>query len=333
MSPLLDRQREGVRLGAIRIGIKVVKNGKTRPEKLSTFRLTSADRVKIEAAAALYGGEVKPWKPNDNAGQQWEVVTTVDRIDVRVPPGQPVQQDYELWTSTRQRLCDGITERMKGLACQCPADLMERKEAAKSGDACKPITRLNLILADLPGLGVWQLSSTGDAAADELASTADFLQRAGASGVMLAAVLRLEQRESRGSGELRRFAVPVLDVAASMLQLETGDFTPAGLLGNGQPQQGQRTIEGAAPAAAVPRQITQPPAEEGVAPLPLPDDLNSQKLADIARTATHKDQVRALKIHARNVGWLDEFVVDAEGISEPLDNALFTEFERLGGTA
>jgi hypothetical protein len=334
---LLDRQRQGVRLGAIRIGIKVVKDGKTRPQKLNTFRLTSPDRVKVEAAAQVYGGEVQAWKPNDNAGQQWEVVTTVDRMDVRIPPGDPVAQDYELWTTTRQRLCDGVTERMKGRACQCPRDLMERKEAAKSGDACKPITRLNLILADLPGLGVWQLSSTGDAAADELASTAEFLQRAGAGGVMLPAVLRLEQRESRGSGELRRFAVPVLDVAASMLQLETGQFTPAGLIGNGGPNPGQRALPaGSAPDPTVPKQIdaqAAPVEERTVAPLPLPDDLTPQKLANLARTATHKDQVRDLKLHARTVGWLEEFVDDAQGVSEPLDNALFTEFERLGGTA
>lgn len=345
MSPLLDRQREGVRLGSIRIGVKVVKNGKTRPEKLSTFRLTSPDRVKVEAAAALYGGEVKPWKPNEGAGQQWEVVTTVDRLDVRIPPGDPVRQDYELWTSTRQRLCDGVTERMKGRPCQCPADLMERKNAAKDGNACKPITRLNLILADLPGLGVWQLSSTGDAAADELAATAEFLERAGARGVMLSAVLRLEQRESRGAGELRRFAVPMLDVAASMLQLETGQFTPAGLLGNGQPVAGQRALPGPAQPPAPPvqqsRQIETPqPAatapvavEEVPDPLPLPDDLTPQGLADLARTAVHREQVKALKIHARQVGWLEEFVDDAQGVSEPLDNALFTEYERLGGMA
>ena len=98
MSPLLDRQRQGVRLGSIRIGTKVVTaNGKTRPEKLDTFRLTSPDKVKVEAAAGLYGGQVKPWKPNDGAAQQWEVVTTVDRLPVRVPPGNPVEQWYEQW--------------------------------------------------------------------------------------------------------------------------------------------------------------------------------------------------------------------------------------------
>lgn len=316
MAPLLDRQRQGVRLGSIRIGTKIVSNGKSRPAKLDTFRLTSPDRVKIDAAAALYGGEVRPWKPNDGAGQQWEVVTTVDRLPVRVPPGNPVQQDYELWTATRQRLCDGVTERMKGQPCQCPADLMARKQAAASGGACKPITRLSLILADLPGLGVWTLSSTGDSAADELAATAELLQAAELKGVMLPATLRLEQRESRGSGELHKYPVPVLDVAASMIALESGTFTPARALpATGEPSPAPQL---AAPAAEAP-------------PVPLPPDLSPQKVADLARTATHLDQIRALKIHARQVAWLDEYVDGRDGVSEPLDNALHTEYERLGG--
>ncbi len=296
-----------------------MQNGKSRPEKLDTFRLTSPDQVKVEAAAALYGGEVRPWKPNDNSGQQWEVVTTVDRLPVRVPPGDPLHQAYEMWTSTRQRMCDGITERMKGTPCVCPADLMARKQAASGNPpaACKPVTRLSLILADLPGLGVWQLSSTGDSAADELAATAELLLAAELQGVMLPATLRLEQREARGSGTLHRYAVPVLDVAASMVELESGTFTPAAAITDGRDR------------PALPQAPT-PPAPP-VVPLPLPETVTAQDLADLGRDATHPDHLRQLRIHARQVGWLEEYVDGPDGVAEPLDNVLYARYEQLGG--
>ena len=321
MSPLLDRQRQGVRLGSIRIGTKVVTaNGKTRPEKLDTFRLTSPDKVKVEAAAGLYGGQVKPWKPNDGAAQQWEVVTTVDRLPVRVPPGNPVEQWYEQWAATRQRLCDGVTERMNSTPCQCPADLMVRKQAAAGGGACKPITRLSLILADLPGLGVWTLSSTGDAAADELASTAELLQRAAERGAFLPALLRLEQRESRGSGTLHRFAVPVLDVQATLGALESGAFTAAAALTDGRERP---ALTSGAEEVARPSSAPEP--------LALPEHTTAQQIADLGASATHPDQLRELRIHARQVGYLEEYVDGPDGVTEPLDNVLFARYEALGG--
>lgn len=324
MSPLLDRQRQGVRLGSIRIGTKIVgANGKVRPEKLDTFRLTSPDKVKVEAAAALYGGECTPWKPNDGAAQQWQVTTTVDRIPVRVPPGNPVEQNYEMWAATRQRLCDGVTERMKGTPCLCPSDLMARKQAAGSGSACKPITRLSLILADLPGLGVWQLSSTGDSAADELAATAELLQQAETKGVLLPAVLRLEQRESRGSGTLHKYAVPVLDILETYTALESGSYSGGRAIT-------ERTERPALDAGSRAAATTETPALSG-GDLPLPDRATPQDLADLALKATHPDQVRQLRIRARQVGYLEEYVTDRDGVSEPLDNNLFDRYVALGG--
>lgn len=324
MSPLLDRQRRGVVLGSIRIGTTVQSQGKTRPVKLDTFRLTSPDRVKVDAASALYGGEVREWRPQGRTagGVQYEVVTTVDRLPVRVPPGEPVQQMYEQWGGVRQRLCDGITEVMSGTTCRCPADLMERRNLAADGHACKPVTRLSLILADLPGLGVWQLTSTGDYAADELASVAELLRKSEAAGVMLPAVLRLEQRESRGSGKVHHFAVPVLDIGASLAALESGDFTPAGALTS---HAEQRRAIGAGQAAPQPAQggaqrHAAPPTEP-VAPEDYPD--TAQAVADEARICTDEGRLRRLGGWARDHGWLGEDTwVDVDGILEPLDGLL-----------
>lgn len=326
MSPLLDRQRQGVRLGSIRIGAKVVVNGKSRPVKLETFRLTSPDRLKIEAAAALYGGEVSEWRPNEGAALQWQVTTTVDRLDVRVPPGNPVEQNYELWAATRQRLCDGVFERMKGQPCVCPADLMERKQLATRGNACKPVTLLSLLLADLPGLGVWTLSSTGDAAADELYATAQLLQRAEERGAFLPAVLRIEQREARGSGELHKYAVPVLDVQASMLQLESGEFSARTAITTGS---AQTALPSTPTPSAADRPAIQPPTVEPLVP---PATSTAEDLAVMAlKEATHPDHVRQIKIHARQVGYLEEYVTGPDGVIEPLENVLWERYLALGG--
>ncbi|MDP9102236.1 MAG: hypothetical protein M3N21_08845, partial [Actinomycetota bacterium] len=259
--------------------------------------------------------------------EQWEVLTETDRLPVRLPPGDPVDANYEMWSSVRLRLCDGVTERMKGTPCVCPADLMERKQLAQTGGACKPTTRLSLILADLPGLGVWTLTSTGDSAADELAATAELLERAALNGVMLPATLRLEQREARGSGELHRYAVPVLDVAPSLVALESGQFTPAGALTTG-------TERAALPAGApveIPETSAAAAVERPAATEPIGAPKTPQAIADLARKATTTAMVKQLGAYGRERGWLEEFVADRDGISEPLENALYTELERLGG--
>lgn len=327
--PLLDRQRRGVVLGSIRIGTKVTATnaqGRTyeRPEKLETFRLTSPDRHKIEQAAELYGGDVRPWTPGENrGGQQWEVVTTVDRMPVRVPPGEPVAQAYELWGGrpvVRQRLCDGYRESMRGGTCVCPPDLMERKSLAAEGNACKPITRLSLVLADLPGLGVWSLTSTGDSAADELAAVAEAIRRSEAAGMMMPATLRLEKRESRGSGKVHHYCVPVLDVAASLTALESG-YVPKPELT--QPVRAQLTAAPTAPA---------PPVVEGSVAAPRPAGLrDAQAVADAARLAPTPDDVKRLGALAREHGWLSTYVADAEGVQEPLENLLYARLEAVGG--
>lgn len=343
MSPLLDRQRRGVVLGAIRIGTTVQSDGKTRPVKLDTFRLTSPDRVKLDAASALYGGEVKPWRPQDRGGQQYEVVTTVDRLPVRVPPGEPVAQMYELWSGSpvvRQRLCDGQRDAMSGQTCLCPASLSERRERAAFGHACKPVTRLSLILAELPGLGVWQLTSTGDYAADELASVAEMLRQSEAAGVMLPATLRLEQRESRGSGKVHHFAVPVLDVGATLAALERGDFTPAGVLtAQGEPRRAlasggaEQAPDAPTPPLAEAERHDTPPAETSASEhREWPD--SPQAAANKARELDNPEHVRALGAYCGRQGWMgaETYVQDAEGIIETLESLLSARLAALRAT-
>lgn len=244
-------QRRLVEVGRIRLGRKVpMSGGKSRPAKLDKFRLTSRDKARLDAAAALYGGEVTEWEG------QWELVTDAEIIPIVVVPGQALSQNFELWgqqTVNGQktpviclRRCDGITEAISGEACLCNQ---------QPEQTCKPTTRLSVILTEVPGLGVWRLESHGWNAATELAGTVQLLEALVATGRPVRARLRLDKREVKRASGTNKFVVPVVDIDHTMGQVLDS-------IGAGAP---------AAPAvAALPvpaAQFTPVPAElEGPAP-------------------------------------------------------------------
>ncbi len=215
---IINLQRRIAEVGRIRIGQQVAgNNGRKRPEKLTTFRLTSSDRTRIDQAAQLYGGTVAQW--DAPAGKQWEVVTETDSLNVIVPPSDMCfSQAYELWSGGGcARRCDGYNESISQGPCVCDPEKRE----------CSIHTRLSVMLADLPGLGVWRIDTSGYYAAVELQGAVNVIQMAAGRGQMLPARLRLEQRMVKRLGEgTRRFAVPVLDV----------EISPAQLLGGSAPQ-------------------------------------------------------------------------------------------------
>src|SRR5258708_17688008 len=97
---IIDLQRRLAEIGRIRIGQQVPagRNGKTRPEKLATFRLTSPDRARLEHGARLYGGEIRPWQAP--AGGQWEGITAVEALGIIVPPSDiAFSPHYGLWSA------------------------------------------------------------------------------------------------------------------------------------------------------------------------------------------------------------------------------------------
>lgn len=204
---ILTLQRRLREAGRIRIGAQVpAAKGKTRPTKLEAFRLTSADQAAIRAAAKLYGGEPHIWVGAPVDGEVWEVFTETSVIPVVVPPAAAaMSQFFETWSGGGcTRRCDGQRELISEAPCIC---------ATENETTCKPTTRLNVILQELPGLGVWRLESHGWYAATELAGTVEVCMTAATRGQLLPAVLRLEQRQIKRVGEtVKKFAVPVLDI-------------------------------------------------------------------------------------------------------------------------
>lgn len=296
---VLDIQRRGQQIGRIRIGeqVAVIKDGKdtgkTRPARLSTFRFTTGSRIEAEAIAELYGGEVREWR------REFEVITAKSAIGVTVPPrDEVVSQWYEMWNKGGcMRRCDSQREQISGKPCLCPhaEDPANAEEcAAAAGErarlaslnppqACKLVTRINLMIPDLPGLGVFRLDTGSYYAAVEIGDSARLMQMARDSGVFLPAILRIDQRQRVAGGRTKEYPVPVLEVLATFRDLATGAIEQGGLAAQLPPAPGeQRRAITAGP----------PPVEPGEAPL------TAQEIADRAPLAVTREGIKQLFVLA-----------------------------------
>lgn len=213
MSPIIDQQRRLVEVGRIRMGEKrtAAQSGKQYPVKLSTWRLTSRDRTRLEAAAAVYGGTVRTWE------DQHQLTTETDSLEIAVVPGQALSQYFEHWGQAHPKShkgpnpvkcllrCDGVTELLGDRPCVC---------AATGKDTCKRTTRLSVMLRRVPGIGMWRVDTRGEIAAGELIGGVEMLEMLTASQRPVRARLRLDQRTSidQVTGETHNFVVPVLDI-------------------------------------------------------------------------------------------------------------------------
>lgn len=264
---VLDIQRRGQQIGRLRIGQQVSTgkfdkdgNEKFRPARLDTFRFTTASRSAAAAIADLYGGEIRPW------GREFEVITSKSEIGVTVPPrDEVISQWYEMWNKGgAMRRCDSQRDQISGGPCQCPhaadpadtedvaAKALERSELARLNPprACKLVTRISVMIPDLPGLGVFRLDTGSYYAAVEIGDSAALMQVARDRGVFLPAVLRIEQRQRVAGGQTKKYPVPVLEVLATFRDLATGAIEQAGIMAQLPPAPGeQRKALNSAPAA------------------------------------------------------------------------------------
>lgn len=279
--PIVDIQRRFRELGRIRLGkTEPTKGGKTRPVKIARFRLTSPWQHLIEQAAELYGGEPRPWKNPGTKGDEHEVFVEVDSLPVVIPPGEVFDQWYELWTGGGcARRCDGVAQVLVDRPCACPEDPIERQELAAKGEACKPTTRVRLMLPEVADVGIWRLESHSFHAAAELGGAAGLVEAATRQGAMIPADLRLGLREgARRPGQQRRkFYVPSISfrgalgpVLERLGVLEAGSDMPS-ILGQ---VEGRPSISGTAGAPALPAGGTPfdpAPVERSSFPGPQPD--------------------------------------------------------------
>lgn len=297
--PIVDIQRRFRELGRIRTGEQIAtgktfqsgpKRGQpiTRPAKLARFRLTSSWQHLIEQAAEVFGGTCQPWK-NDGTGlDEFEVYVEVDSLPVVIPPGEVFDQWYELWDGKGlAKRCDGERQALVDRPCSCPADPMERQELAGSGKACKPTTRVRLMLPDVADVGIWRLESHGFHAAAEMGGAAGLIEAATRQGAMIPADLRLQSREgARRPGQPRKtFYVPAITfrgtlgpVLAQLGILEEGATMPRLLGVEPRPaldQGGSPALPAGGsfdPVGMEAASIPPAPTPDPPAPLPAPDD-------------------------------------------------------------
>lgn len=230
--PIILEQYRLRELGRIRMGAK---GDRGQPTKLKTWRLTSASRELLEAVAETYGGEVQVWKDAPNDGEHFEIVTATDTLNILVPPGDAAfSQWMEMWSGGGcKRRCDGRNQVLRDVPCACPKDPDERRQLASQGKACKETTRFNVMLPDIPDVGVWRLETHGYYAAVELAGFQQLVQVATAQGSMIRARLRIDHRTAKKGGEgdrpqTFRYTVPVVEIShsvADMLQVMGADPT------------------------------------------------------------------------------------------------------------
>lgn len=323
--PMLDIPNRARELGRIRAGEqRTSQKGKKYPASLDTWRLTSPQRDYLTAAADVYGGKVTEWTDAPTDGDQWQVTLGTDTLDVLVPPPDVVDaisQWWETWSGGGcMRRCNGQfggpggSELAVGDACLCPADLAERVELSRQNPprACKPTTRVTLILPQLPDLGVWRLEAKGMNAAVELPGAIGLLQR----GTWVPARLRLDRRTAKRNGETHHFSVPVIEVPqVTFGQLLAGHPGPPGVA---RQQEAIEPSQRAIPAAAGTT------AARAVASAPTPQP--QQRPADGARAALRGEQGafgRNIVSAAKRAGLTDtqlaSIVEEIAGTREPAE--------------
>lgn len=306
---ILTMQRQARELGRLRTGEY---NGKY-PTTSETWIVTSHAPHYLEAAAALWGGKVEKWQPLGSGPSQWRVVTKARSIDAILPPGDPLSQANEMWSKGGcARRCDGVTEQLSDRPCLCLAQHGENWFERKKGTVCSPTTRLNVMLPDLPDLGVWRMETHGYYAANEIAGQIDMLLSATGGKALVPVSLRIEPRQRIAGGETKKFPVIVVEVRGMTARQALAGQVP------------QIAIEGG--KATVPER----PAIES-APAPATAQAGPPKdFVALANAVGTVEEVRALYVEAQAAGAPADYLAQLERIGASKDEVIEPEIVNEG---
>lgn len=122
-----------------------------RLQVLATWRVTSDHGDLIERVAELLGGMPQ------SEGEHWVITET---SSVNIVLSGPVAL-RALWFHDQAGTCDGNrrVSAMGAVPCTCPAELSERKDAARKGHGCAPQIQLLFQLQRDPSLGIFVFRS------------------------------------------------------------------------------------------------------------------------------------------------------------------------------
>ncbi|WP_327413191.1 recombination directionality factor [Streptomyces sp. NBC_01233] len=220
-SRILTMKRQAAELGRIRTGFSRPNSDPSKrpvPIKSKTFVFSSHSQAYVAAAAELWGGDVEAWTPQNQKIAQYRVISKATGIRAILPAGDPLSQSYEMWSGGGcSRRCDGETEQKTRKACLCLAQYGIDWHLRSPQQVCRPTSRINVMLPDLPDLGVWRLESKSYYAADAIAGGLDIVLQATEGRSMMPVRMWIEQRTAVREGKTKQF--PVVMVVPSLPKL------------------------------------------------------------------------------------------------------------------
>jgi Recombination directionality factor-like len=220
-SRILTLQRQARELGRLRTGwSRPNSDPKKRPipVKSKTWVLTSFAEHYATAAAKAWGGKVEQWQPQGNGAPQFRVITERESIDALLPSGDPLSQNNEMWNKGGcARRCNGETELISRKPCLCMREFGEewyllRQDTYRKDKVCAATSRLNVILPDMPDLGVWRAETHSFYAANEWSGTVDMVLSGTGGKGMVPVSLRIEPRTRVAGGTTKHFPVVVVEI-------------------------------------------------------------------------------------------------------------------------
>lgn len=208
-SRLLNIQRRTAEHGRLRTGY----TQGNRPVRSPNWVITSHSEEHVRRAAELWGGEPEQWQPLNSTISQWRVITRAASIEALITPGDPLNQYNEMWSKGGcQRRCDGETELLTRQPCLCARQFGEDWHLQKKGTVCSTTSRLNVMLPDLSGMGMWRAETHSFYAAQEWGGMVDMVL-AGTDGKgFIPVTLRIEPRQRVANGETKKFPVVVVEL-------------------------------------------------------------------------------------------------------------------------
>lgn len=220
-SRIRTAQKQARELGRLRTGYSVPSEDpkkRPRPVKSKTWVLSSHSEHYVTAAADAWGGNVERWQPQGNGAPQFRVITEAEQLEAILPPGDPLSQANEMWNKGGcARRCDGETEQISRHPCLCLAEHgpewhLLRQDLYTKDKVCAATSRLNVILPDMPDVGVWRVETHSWYAANELAGTVDMVLSGTGGKGLVPVTLRIEPRTRVAGGKTKQFPVVVVEI-------------------------------------------------------------------------------------------------------------------------
>ncbi|MEV0015390.1 recombination directionality factor [Streptomyces tendae] len=220
-----------------------------RPMRSSTWVITSHSEEHVATAAKLWGGEPEQWNPLNSTISQWRVITKASSIEALITPGDPLNQYNEMWSKGGcQRRCDGETELLSRQSCMCARQFGDDWHLQPKGRVCSTTSRLNVMLPDLSGMGMWRAETHSFYAAQEWGGMVDMVLAGTDGRGFVPVTLRIEPRQRVADGQTKKFPVVVVELrGVTPRQALAGPMNAATALDPGATGQARAAIEAPRP--------------------------------------------------------------------------------------